>query len=459
MKKIYLSVAAVALSLCALAQQSFVEQATGISVKHPYQPKTTKFAPIKNKSVSAVASPTASFQGRFDPSYAIPNAHGKTLGFNGTEDYGGYVDPIFCDSTTSSSFSSVAMIDGHNYGVTFDPKSIIFDPVNLNPLLTSADSYYIDTVWIGGVYQRRGNMVDDTLIVEVVWGDTANASVFNRYAYSAASPNLNAMGYWAVPKFGTSVQNGDKIRYSAPSTNRLTFKHVLTKADSTYMADVSDYLPIVLNGAAGQLIPADNIVTCAYSFNAGGTRPNGAVSWASSTAATPGTISGWAAIEWAQDVPALTAIADVTDGYDDFGTGKNGSNYILKKARYNQEATSSVFYSTGRAAFYLGYWIDFSMRFVYSPASINELGKNTFGLTQNIPNPFTKESVVKYNLTKDVNSAVFTVTDVMGRVISSENVGTTTGTHSVKLGAYAAGLYYYSLNVDGNVTTKKMIVE
>ena len=30
---------------------------------------------------------------------------------------------------------------------------------------------------------------------------------------------------------------------------------------------------------------------------------------------------------------------------------------------------------------------------------------------------------------------------------------------NVKLAAYAAGVYYYSLNVDGVVTTKKMIVE
>lgn len=47
----------------------------------------------------------------------------------------------------------------------------------------------------------------------------------------------------------------------------------------------------------------------------------------------------------------------------------------------------------------------------------------------------------------------------MGRVVTSEKVATTAGTHSVKLGAYAAGVYYYSINADGNVTTKKMIVE
>lgn len=457
MKKIYLTISAIAISMCAIAQQSFVESATGSAGKHPYQPKTTKFAPVKNQKMAAVASPTAAFQGRFDPSFSIPNARGKTIGTSGA-DYGIYVDPIFCDSTVKSSFASAAVIDGHNIGVTFDPKSIIYDPVSFNSLLTSADAYYLDTVWVGGVYQRRGNNLDDTLIVEVVWGDTANTAVYASYAYSAAAPNLNSMGTWAVPRFTTVAgQQGDKIRYSAPLTNRKTFKHVLTKADSTYLADVSDYLPIVINGAAGQLIPADNIVSVGVSFNACQTHTNGAISYASPTSALPGTVSGFAAIQFAQDVPALTAIADVTDGYDDFGTGKNASNYILKRGRYGQE--TGAFAVAGRAAFYLGYWIDFSIHYTPSTVGVNELVKNGFVLGQNTPNPFTNGSSVNFQLAKDVNSAVFTVTDVMGRVVSSEKVGTTSGTHTVKLGSYAAGVYYYSLNVDGNVTTKKMIVE
>lgn len=84
---------------------------------------------------------------------------------------------------------------------------------------------------------------------------------------------------------------------------------------------------------------------------------------------------------------------------------------------------------------------------------------NGITLGQNIPNPFTKESTVNYQLANDATSAVFTVTDVMGRIVSTEKAGTSKGTHSIKLGSYAAGMYYYSLNVDGKVSTKKMIVE
>lgn len=445
MKKIYLSISAVAIALCSMAQESSILKP---AAKQSYVPKTAVKSTVKNKKVSV----TSSFQGRFDPSYSLPAAHGTDM--SGTT-YGVYVAPIYCDTTTKSSFASVSTITDQFLGVNFDPKSIIFDPSFL-PLLEPTDAYYLDTVWIGGVYQRRGNFVDDTLIVNIVWGDTANASVFGSFSYASAP--MSTWGKYKSPKYTTVAGvAGDQIKYSAPSTNKLTFKHILTKEDSTYMADVSDYLPIVVNGLSGQLIPNDNIINCGFSFNAGGTHLDGEVSWASSTAAAPGTVSGWAAVEYAQDEPVVAALSDIIDGYDDFGTGKNYPTFITNDGRYGQE--SGIFLSAARTAYYWGYWIDFSIHYDASTVKVNELERTGFSLNQNIPNPFTKESTVKYTLAKDASSAVFTVTDVMGRIISSEKVSATTGNHSVKLGAYAAGLYYYSLNVDGNVTSKKMIVE
>lgn len=444
MKKIYLSISTIALSLCAVAQTtSFTIKPT----KETFIPKTKTVSTIKNKKVS-----TTAFNGRFDPAYSGPHSHNFTLGTG--MDYGVYVAPIYVDSTVKQSFATASFMTDHFYGANFDPKSIIFDEVNFNPLLSSADPYSLDTVWIGGVYQRRGNNVDDTLIVNIVWGDTANTAVFSGFTYASAP--LSGWGTNFTPKYSTVVGlTGNRIKYTAPASNKIVIKHVLTKADSTYMADVSDYLPIVVNGIAGQVIPAGNIINCGFSFQAGGTHAMGAVSWASSTAAIPGTISGWAAVEYAQDSPPVAAVTDISDGYNDYGTGKNYPTEITK-GRYGQE--TGTFASACRTGLYWAYWLDFSIHFP-TTVKVQELEKMGFALNQNIPNPFTKESTVNFQLAKDASSAVFTVTDVMGRIISSEKVGTTTGNHSIKLGAFAAGLYYYSLNVDGNVATKKMIVE
>jgi len=100
------------------------------------------------------------------------------------------------------------------------------------------------------------------------------------------------------------------------------------------------------------------------------------------------------------------------------------------------------------------------LNIVNTITGVKDLNQNNgIALGQNVPNPFTKESTVNYQLATDATSALFTVTDVMGRVISSEKASTSKGTHSIKLGSYAAGIYYYSLNVDGKISTKKMIVE
>ncbi len=447
MKKIYLTISAIALTLFTVAQQQH-SMGELPSTKEAYQPKTKTFNTIKNKKVSA----SGAFSGRYDVSYSLPNAHGKTLGTG--MDYGIYVSPTFVDSTVKKSFATSSVVSNYKIGVNFDPKSIIFDSNSL-PLLTPTDSYYLDTVWIGGVYQRRKNDLDDTLIVEIVWGDTANASVFGNWSYTSAP--LNGFGTYITPHYATVASAvNNQIKLTAPSTNKLIFRHILTKADSTYLADVSDYLPIDLNGALGQLIPAGNIVSASFAFNSAGTHTNGAISYASSTSSLPGTESGWAAVLYSQDNPVISTIADVSTGYDDFGKGKNSSFYINKNGRYGLE--TGAFATSARGSFYNGYWIDFSIH-ATSSVGINELEANGYALGQNAPNPFNGESTITYQLAKDANSVLFTVTDVMGRVISSEKASTSKGSHSIKLGAYAAGVYYYTLNVDGKTSTKKMIAQ
>lgn len=146
----------------------------------------------------------------------------------------------------------------------------------------------------------------------------------------------------------------------------------------------------------------------------------------------------------------------------DYTSDMNMSYLLTTDVRYNMSTTGWNGYLLPTFAFTTAFSYehhDIGYKLRVATVGVNELEQKGFALGQNVPNPFTNSSVVSYQLAKDVNSAVFTVTDIMGRVVSSEKVGTTTGTHSIKLGAYAAGIYNYSLNVDGNITTKKMIVE
>jgi hypothetical protein len=448
MKKIYSLICAMTVTFCSVAQeQTTIENSIR---KETYQPKSKVVSVVKNHKTLGGAT-----NGRFDPSSSLPLAHQLTISGT-TPNYGTYVGAVFVDSTVKSSFSSASVISAHHVGVTFDPKSIIFNlATTALPLVSSADPYVLDTVWIGGVYQRRKNNLDDTLIVQIVWGDTTNATVYGSWKYGAP---LGGFGPWKTPKYTTVAgQPGNQIKVGAPVTNMLVIKHVLTKADSIYMT-TSDYLPIVLNGASGQTIPANNIVSCGYSFNSAGTHTNGAISYASPSSSLPGTESGWADIEYDQSVPVWNTATDVSDGCKDFGSGKNSSYVIFKKGRYGLETPGGAFSTSARGAYAWGYWIDFSIRYT-SSVGINELESNGAVLGQNVPNPFDGASTVTYKLAKDASAVSFVVTDVTGRIVSSEKVSAQAGTHTIKLGSYAAGVYYYTLNVDGKTATKKMIAQ
>lgn len=83
-----------------------------------------------------------------------------------------------------------------------------------------------------------------------------------------------------------------------------------------------------------------------------------------------------------------------------------------------------------------------------------------FSMAQNEPNPFTHETIVKYNLPQSVNSAYMAVYDLSGKQITTfaidqKGVSQITIT-SEKL---AAGIYIYSIVADSKVMdSKRMIV-
>ncbi len=88
-------------------------------------------------------------------------------------------------------------------------------------------------------------------------------------------------------------------------------------------------------------------------------------------------------------------------------------------------------------------------------SGISELEINNFTLGQNIPNPFNSGSSISYELINEAKSVMLTITDIMGRIISSEQTAHTKGIHTINIKQFDAGVYYYSLNVDGKVITKK----
>jgi len=81
-------------------------------------------------------------------------------------------------------------------------------------------------------------------------------------------------------------------------------------------------------------------------------------------------------------------------------------------------------------------------------------------LQQNIPNPFSKTTVINYNLPQHFSTAYISITDKNGRIIKQANSsGNGKGQLAVDASMLASGAYQYSLYVNGKlIDTKQMVL-
>jgi murein DD-endopeptidase MepM/ murein hydrolase activator NlpD len=90
---------------------------------------------------------------------------------------------------------------------------------------------------------------------------------------------------------------------------------------------------------------------------------------------------------------------------------------------------------------------------------------SNFELKQNYPNPFNPTTTIKYKIPNESNNLyrniTITVFDILGREIKSlVNKKQTAGNYSINFDAsdFPSGVYYYQLNSDNFIETKKMIL-
>lgn len=90
---------------------------------------------------------------------------------------------------------------------------------------------------------------------------------------------------------------------------------------------------------------------------------------------------------------------------------------------------------------------------------VQELNISKFDVIQNIPNPFSGNTTIKFS-TPNAGNIEFTVFDMIGKVVYSEKIQAQAKTNSFNFNAekLSPGSYFYSLNNGNKTITKKMIV-
>jgi hypothetical protein len=336
---------------------------------------------------------------------------------------------VFPDTTIIAGLYSdgtVAYPEYNKYATMLDPKNMPTQGILAN------SSYMMDSIAIGYAYLRNlDSTVVDTLIVTIIKQDLT----LNTY-------------------LDPGYENYQDIAYDS-TTNTVeqsiilgTYKYYLTQNDSTSSANelyiATTGIPIQTNGAhIGAVVSFKPGYS--YTINDSINSKNAfyQYSYEQNGENTDPTYYGGVA--------------------DDFAGDMNCSYVLGKNVRYNidENGWNGYFFPTWTWETSFGYEnhiIEFKLNEILS---VNEISENGIKIKQNIPNPFTNNSTINYEL--DHNSPILlTVYDITGKKIMVQNEGfQSAGQHaiSVKADALSAGVYYYSLTVGTtNTTAMKMVV-
>jgi len=97
---------------------------------------------------------------------------------------------------------------------------------------------------------------------------------------------------------------------------------------------------------------------------------------------------------------------------------------------------------------------------VKSSVNINEKDAVIWALGQNIPNPATATTLIPYSIPQE-GKVVFSVMSINGQLLYREEVQANAGTHYLEMNteALSAGIYYYSMEYQGQRIVKKMTIQ
>lgn len=450
MKKIYSLACALTIGSLSFAQSQLISVKPEL-LKPAKQAVFNKSALKANNVKSANAKTAAGNAGWFNVGTGAQALYGVTSTLNSNY--------LFPDSAGLGDFGGTyAGCWIHHLAEMVDFGSPVFGTdastswVGTNPNVP----LYIDSMSIVYGYTRNlASSVVDTLVVTVFDGPKSGSGVFstsgflnsNGYPGGADTLSFKRLGYDQAANLIAAQPTT-----TTPIPGKMVYKILLTDADTAVSAyrEKTFVLPGAFSTMGNRITVGSVMFKPGYTYNLG------------DTVDTKNAFFFTSLEENGDGGGAGTFMNFIDCNFGSALCDYSMSHIVPQDVRYNNAASwNGRFIPT--LAYTIGYGFEHHLISFHviddNPTAIKEKANNGFALGQNMPNPYKGESTVEFQLVKDAKSAFFTVTDVMGRVVSTENVATTIGTHSVKLGSYAAGVYYYSLNVDGNTITKKMIVE
>jgi len=165
------------------------------------------------------------------------------------------------------------------------------------------------------------------------------------------------------------------------------------------------------------------------------------------------------------DEPYLASAGDwLGAGFEHYG----GSNVQYGESKYTQDNTAFIYGPFGAGSAYDWYYTNEvpMVRLNLNPNAVNTISEETvnttgFEMFPSFPNPTNGVTRIQFRLDRaaDVN---FEVIDITGKVVYTLDMGTQApGYNSISVDAseFAAGVYTYTLSVDGQRSTDRLMVK
>jgi len=165
------------------------------------------------------------------------------------------------------------------------------------------------------------------------------------------------------------------------------------------------------------------------------------------------------------DEPYMAAAGDwLGAGFEHYG----GSNVQYGESKYTQDNTAYIYGPFGSGSAYDWYYTTEvpMVRLNLNPNAVNTISEETvntsgFEMFPSFPNPTNGVTRVQFRLDRaaDVN---FEVIDITGKVVYTLDMGTQApGYNSISIDAseFASGVYTYTLSVDGERSTDRLMVK
>lgn len=99
------------------------------------------------------------------------------------------------------------------------------------------------------------------------------------------------------------------------------------------------------------------------------------------------------------------------------------------------------------------------IKFQVASVSVNENSVSNFEVAQNFPNPFNGNTQISFTAPA-AGKVSFKVTNLVGSIIENRTISATAGSNFINVDAsnYSAGIYMYSITMNGKTITKRMVV-